>query len=216
MKLSDAAEEILEKLWIIMREEGRESGGLDELGIESNAPELGELTRLGYVAVSHGDAALKQEGMKEGEKAVRRHRLAERLFTDLFHIKGPIVEENACRFEHMLKKDVEESACTLLGHPRSCPHGKPIPEGSCCKRAGKILKSLVFSVRDADKGSRGKIAYLETKNNKILQKLMAMGVLPGVPVEIVQTFPAYVLKVGNTQVAIDKEMAECIFIRSGK
>lgn len=216
MKLSDGAEEILEKLWIIVREEGRESPGLDELGIESNAAELGELARLGYVVVSNGAAALRQEGMKEAEKAVRRHRLAERLLTDLFRIKGAVVEENACRFEHVLQKDVEESVCTLLGHPKSCPHGKPIPEGSCCRKAGKVLKSLVFSARDADKGARGKIAYLETKNNKVLQKLMAMGMLPGVPVEVMQTFPAYVLTVGNTQVAVDKEMAECVFIRSGR
>lgn len=59
------------------------------------------------------------------------------------------------------------------------------------------MKSFVFSARDADKGSRGKIAYVETKNNKILQKLMAMGVLPGVPVEVMQTFPAFVLAVGK-------------------
>jgi len=216
MKLSDAAEEVLERLWIVIREEGRDSAGLQELGIESKAPELEELSRLGYVARSNSTATLRPEGMKEAEKAVRRHRLAERLLTDLLRVKGEVVEENACRFEHVLQKDVEESVCTLLGHPRTCPHGKPIPEGSCCKKAEKLLKSLVFSARDAEKGARGKVAYVATKNDKVLHKLMAMGVLPGVTVEVMQTFPAYVLKVGNTQVAVDREMAECVIIRSGK
>lgn len=216
MKLSDAAEEVLEKLWIMEQEEGRTMTLLEELGIESSTPELRELVRLGYVAAADRAASLKQEGMKAAELAVRRHRLAERLLTDVFRIKGTVVEENACRFEHVLQADVEESVCTLLGHPRSCPHGKPIPAGPCCRKAGKALKSLVFSASDADKGARGRIAYLETKNNKVLQKLLAMGVLPGVPVEVRQTFPAYVLLVGNTQVAIDREMAECIFMRSGK
>lgn len=213
MKLSDKAEEILEHLWILTHEMNQEIVSLKDLNIEKDAPEVKELLSLNYIHLSKDGISLRKEGMKEAEGAVRRHRLAERLMVDVLNLKKSIMEENACRFEHLLHKDVEESICTLLGHPPFCPHGKPIPQGRCCKRSERAVKAIISSLVDVDKGTKGKVLYLHTMDNRKLQKLMAMGILPGVSVEVIQRFPSYVLKIGNSQIAMDEEMARDVFIR---
>ncbi len=59
----------------------------------------------------------------------------------------------------------------------------------------------------------GKIAHINTHDHKKLQKIMAMGVLPGMAVTLIQKFPSYVFQVGQSQFAIDKELASCIYVR---
>lgn len=216
MKLTDKAEEILKHLWIMIHEMNQEMVSFKDLKTDRDASEVKELLSLNYIDVSMDGIKLRKEGMKEAENAIRRHRLAERLMVDVLDLKKTLMEENACRFEHLLHKDVEESICTLLGHPAFCPHGKPIPHGRCCKKSERAAKAIVSSIADVDKGTKGRIAYLHTRDNKKLQKLMAMGILPGVSVQVVQKFPSYVLKIGHSQIAMDEEMARDVFIRLGK
>lgn len=213
MKLSDKAEEILEKLWIMTHEMDQEMVSFKDLKTDRDAPEVKALLSLNYIDVSKDGIRLRKEGMKEAENAIRRHRLAEHLMVDVLDLKRSAMEENACRFEHLLHKDVEDSICTLLGHPRFCPHGKPIPKGMCCQESAKAARSIVSSIIDVDKGTKGKVAYLHTKDNKKLQKLMAMGILPGVSIQVVQKFPSYVLKIGHSQVAMDEEMTRDVYVR---
>ena len=128
MRLSERAEEILENLWVITQETNKESVSFKELKINKDAPEIEELLSSNFISVSEDGIKLEKEGLKEAEGAIRRHRLAERLMVDVLDLKKSLMEETACRFEHLLHKDVEESICTLLGHPKFCPHGKPIPQ----------------------------------------------------------------------------------------
>ncbi len=213
MRLSDKAEEILEGLWVMTQEMNQEMVSFKDLKTQRDTPEVKELLSLSCIGVSDDGIALNKDGMKEAENAIRRHRLAERLMVDVLDLKKSLMEETACRFEHLLHKDVEESICTLLGHPKFCPHGKPIPQGRCCRESAKMARSVVSSIADVDKGEKGKIAYLHTKDNRKLQKLMAMNLLPGVSVEMIQRFPSYVLKIGHSQIALDEEMVKDIFVR---
>jgi putative ABC transport system ATP-binding protein len=83
----------------------------------------------------HGDRMIlfTEKGRKRAEDIIRRHRLAERLFVHTFHVQDEKeVAEQACRFEHILSPEATDSICTFLGHPRTCPHGSPIPAGPCC------------------------------------------------------------------------------------
>jgi putative ABC transport system ATP-binding protein len=83
----------------------------------------------------HGDRMIlfTEKGRKRAEDVIRRHRLAERLFVQTFHVQDEHeVAEQACRFEHILSPEATDSICTFLGHPRTCPHGSPIPAGECC------------------------------------------------------------------------------------
>lgn len=61
-------------------------------------------------------------------------------------------------------------------------------------------------------GQKGIVAELNTDDENILKKLMSMGILPGMPLKVIQTFPSYVFQVGYTQVAVDKTIASAILV----
>ena len=87
--------------------------------------------------VSTGDGSLIVEftfaGRRRAADVIRRHRLAERLFTDSLAMDSETeIEQQACKFEHILSPGATDKICTFLGHPRTCPHGAPIPPGPCC------------------------------------------------------------------------------------
>jgi len=89
------------------------------------------------VAASSGDGTLIVEltprGRERAGSIIRRHRLAERLFTDSLAMDSESeIEQQACKFEHILSPEATDKICTFLGHPRTCPHGAPIPPGPCC------------------------------------------------------------------------------------
>jgi len=75
-------------------------------------------------------------GEQRAANIIRRHRLAERLFMETMHIDNEAeVEQQACKFEHILSFEATDKICTFLGHPKTCPHGSPIPPGCCCTQA---------------------------------------------------------------------------------
>src|SRR6266850_1814624 len=101
--------------------------------------------------VSTGDGALIVEltprGMKRAGDIIRRHRLAERLFTDSLAMDSETeIEQQACKFEHILSPEATDKICIFLNHPRTCPHGSPIPPGPCCgKQAQQAQTSSALS-----------------------------------------------------------------------
>ena len=96
----------------------------------------GVATNGGAVA-SITEVQLTETGSRRARDVVRRHRLAERLFTDTFAIDDSEAHQQACRFEHIITPELDQRICTFLGHPKTCPHGNPIPPGVCCDASGK-------------------------------------------------------------------------------
>src|ERR1700689_3446298 len=95
------------------------------------------------VAASMGDGTLIVEltprGRERAGSIIRRHRLAERLFTDSLAMDSESeIEQQACKFEHILSPEATDKICAFLGHPRTCPHGAPIPPGACCGTNSKF------------------------------------------------------------------------------
>src|SRR5262250_2779913 len=91
------------------------------------------------VSASLGDGTMIVEltprGRERAGSIIRRHRLAERLFTDSLAMDSETeIEQQACKFEHILSPEATEKICKFLGHPRTCPHGAPIPRGACCEK----------------------------------------------------------------------------------
>jgi putative ABC transport system ATP-binding protein len=80
-----------------------------------------------------GEVRLTEAGSRRARDVVRRHRLAERLFTDTFAIEDAEAHQQACRFEHIITPELDQRICSFLGHPKTCPHGNPIPPGPCCE-----------------------------------------------------------------------------------
>lgn len=213
MKLSERAEEILERMWVLIEEERRLSLELDELGVDRGDVALDELVRNALVECRDGRIWFRPEGREEGRTTIRRHRLAERLMMDVLDIRGESAEEKACQFEHLLNQGVDTKICTMLNHPRTCPHGKPIPPGECCRIAESAGDRGVVPLTEFRPGEEGEIAYLQTDDGTIMQKLMAMGVLPGSRIQLVASFPSYIFRVGYSEFAIDATLAREIVVR---
>ena len=148
----EAIDEVLEYLWL--ESEGDEAAHqICPHGARLATPEfLGRMRSRGILApgaatgptpgraaapIAGGGAAglrsaLTSEGHRRAEALIRRHRLAETLFSETFQMHESVVEAEACYFEHILSPAVTDSICAFLGHPPACPHGKAIPRGACC------------------------------------------------------------------------------------
>ena len=186
---------------------------MNDLGISDPEQPLEQLLKAGYISTSDNRLRLTRTGRPEAVNVVRRHRLAERLLADVLGTTNSLVHEKACKFEHLLDRGLDESICVLLGHPKVCPHGNPIPPGRCCHQKQTQPQKVVDPLSQLNPGQKGRVAYVHAPESNKLQKLMAMGILPGAPISSIQNFPSYVFQVGQTQFAVDKEIADAIYVR---
>ena len=138
---------LLEQIWIF-GEEGkpalvealRASGPAGQLPIVTEEPATRALSRMSdmkLVDFQNGEVQLTTTGTQRARGVVRRHRLAERLFKDTFSIDEAEVHTQACKFEHIISPELDQRICSFLGHPKTCPHGNPIPPGDCCNGNSK-------------------------------------------------------------------------------
>ncbi len=212
--LSNKAEEILESLWVKLEEKKIPSATFEIMGLKKDDVSLKELVSSGHCELRNSALVFTDKGRKHGRDVVRRHRLAERLLADVLDLKGKLANEKACEFEHLLHTGIDDRICTLLGHPKLCPHGHEIPPGKCCARENKELK-LISPLSALSPGQGGKIAYIHTRDGSKMQKMMAIGVVPGMKIRMLQNFPSFLFKLGNSQFAVDESMAKEIFVRIG-
>ncbi len=128
----EATEEYLEAVYRLEREgPGVTTSGLaSELGV-APASVSGMVKRLvseGYLEQrGRGDARLTEKGLSVAVRVVRRHRLAECFLTEILGLGWEEVDSEACRLEHAISARVEERLVAVLGDPKVCPHGHPIP-----------------------------------------------------------------------------------------
>ena len=124
---------MLQQIWIC-GEEGTQARPerLRMVGQVDLTRMLGYMAASGLVAVQDSEVLLTSTGETRARDIVRRHRLAERLFTDTFRIDDPEAHTQACKFEHIISPELDARICTFLNHPKTCPHGNPIPPGECC------------------------------------------------------------------------------------
>ena len=95
------------------------------------APTVSEMVRRlrddGYLRVEGRAISLTGKGKERAEKVVRKHRLAERLLTDVIGLEWHKAHLEAGRWEHVISDEVESLLVKLLDNPTTCPHGNPIP-----------------------------------------------------------------------------------------
>lgn len=207
-------DEILELVWTL-REEGDATRTQLLRRTEEDEPEkiLEELSSAGLLDASGDEVRLTRPGEERARVIIRRHRLAEVLLNSLFDLDNSQMESTACKFEHILTKAVTESVCTFLGHPPVCPHGRPIPRGECCDRIRTEIKPLVTRLSDAVLSEEVRIVFITPKSRKRLDKLSALGIVPGSRVRLLQRNPSFVLEIGETTVAVDKEITDEIYVK---
>ncbi len=92
----------------------------------------------GQDLVSYNKAGVKltDGGQKIGASMMRNSRLLEVLMESA--LKVEIDEEMVCGIEHHMNKQFTDALCTMLKHPRKCPHDHEIPMGQCCKLESEI------------------------------------------------------------------------------
>lgn len=217
MKDNKAVEEVLEFVWS-QREEGKNSVkelfSIKEVAeAEADAGTLEDMQRGGLVKLDGDTVTLTPVGDRLAEAAIRRHRLAERLLTEVLAMSTENIEENACSFEHTLSPEVTESICTLLGHPPTCPHGLPIPRGECCKKTKDDLRPIVQPIDELAVGSNVRIIFIASKSHARLDRLGTLGIVPGSVVRVHQKRPAFVIQIGETTLALDPEIVKEIFVK---
>jgi DtxR family Mn-dependent transcriptional regulator len=205
-------DELFEIIWTL-REEGKVT--LDQIiqscTISDCGNILNDLASHGWIEIRDQSVQLLPKGDTRARELVRRHRLSLRMFYDLFSLDG--AEAEACKFEHILSPEVTDSVCTLLGHPPNAPDGKPIPRGKCCTMFRQELKPLVAPLADLVPGERAKIVFITPESHSRLDRLSAMGVVPGSVVKLHQKKPSYVIELGETMIAVDKDITKEIFVK---
>ena len=77
-----------------------------------------------------------------------------------------------------------DSVCTLLGHPSTCPHGRAIPPGACCRDGRTTVASQVLPLSSLSAGERGRIVYITPRDHHRMHRLTSLGLTPGTLVEV--------------------------------
>jgi DtxR family Mn-dependent transcriptional regulator len=207
-------DELLELIWTL-REKG--VADLDHLlettqDIEANSI-LRKMIKDDLFEIEGNRMILKERGEEKAREIVRRHRLTERLLYEIFEMSEEEVEEEACKLEHILSPTVTESVCTFLGHPPTCIHGKPIPRGECCAKFKKEMKPLVIPLEELGLGEEGRIVFIAPKSHQRLDRLSTLGIVPGSVLRMHQKNPSYVLQIGETTLALDRDIVKNIYVK---
>ena len=211
--LNETQEEILESIWSVGdRQDNTIDAVRKRCSVDFTEADLDEMERQNLIVRDKNEIRLASKGESIAEIIIRRHRLAEILVSSILKLKQSDMEDIACKVEHSLLPEVEESICTLLGHPEFCPDGKRIPRGRCCSGKRKVIDSSVVSLKELSPGESGKITYIKPGNHSSFHQLISFGLHPGVVVTVHRKNPAFCIKFENTELALDDNVAENIYV----
>ena len=149
-----------------------------------SAPSVSEMIRRlrtdGWIEPKGKAVRLTKKGRARAESVVRKHRLAERLLTDVIGLEWHKAHVEACRWEHVISDEVEERLVELLEHPTTCPHGNPIP-GMGDARTGLV------ALADVEAGERVRLERVTEQveiDTESLTYLSLHGFRPGVDARV--------------------------------
>lgn len=129
----ELVDDLLKAVWHAQEDTGRrvvEPGAMPEFA--PNRATFLLMAQEGLIQLDGSTLTFTPPGEARARHVLRRHRLSERLFFETFGINSEVVDEHAAKIEHSLSPEVTEKICIFLNHPQTCPHGSPIPRGSCC------------------------------------------------------------------------------------
>lgn len=184
----------------------------EDVQVEVDRKDLEKLVGMGLLERDGEEIALTGEGRAIAKQTVRRHRLAEMLLFSMLGVDRDLASEIACKVEHGIREEMLEGVCTMLGHPSTCPHGRPIPPGECCAAGRKVVATNVMPLTELPPGERGRIVYIRPRSHHRLHRLASLGMNPGVIVELHRRSPAFCVRFEETDLAIDKDVAQDIHV----
>lgn len=154
---------------------------------------------------------LTEEGRKIALNVIRRHRLSERLLTDLLHVGWDKAHKAACRLEHSITDDIVKNLEKALGHPTTCPHGNPIPT-----KCGGILEEESEPITNLNPQEGGVIVKITEEEPDLLRYLATLGLRPGAFVEVVEKAPfngPITVKVAGADRVLSRKVATVIKVK---
>ncbi|MEN6521787.1 MAG: metal-dependent transcriptional regulator [Armatimonadota bacterium] len=199
---SQSVEEYLEAIYRI----GGETGTVNTcelatmLGVAppSVTTMLARLTRDGLVEhTRYKGIKLTQSGREMAASMIRRHRLSERLLTDVLGMPWHRVHEAACKLEHVMTGEIEERTYKALGEPERCPHGQMLK--------GDDDESLV-ALSSVEPGSKVRVVKLAEEKEEFLIAVEKLGLIPSAEVtisSIIDSEICYSIAGNEHQISID-------------
>ena len=174
---------------------------------------LKRLQKKRFVRISGRHAIhLTQAGYRAACELVRRHRLVERLLTDILRMPWNQVHDEAEKLEHAISPELEKRLLELFGKNGTCPHGNPFtPVQPFRPRPG------TFRLTDAPENKSlrvVRIAELHEKEKEFLNSLAAVGLKPGSQLRVVRkTFDGILeLRVGKQKAAFSAPSGARIWV----
>ncbi len=214
--LIDATEMYLRTVW-----------ELEEEGITPIRARLVERLGLSAPAVSETVARLEQEGLlritpsrqleltAEGRRratsVMRKHRLAERLLTDVIGLEWEEIHNEACRWEHVISDAVERRLIELLGAPATCPHGNPIP-GLGGKESGQRLVTMAEAAKVGCRATVTRISERLQVDVDAMRFLQEHGLKPGAMTDLNVRDDHVIAVVADQAVKVDDATAHQIYV----
>lgn len=170
---------------------------------------LRELRARGLLDAKSDCLALSDEGRRQAAAVLRRHRLSERLLTDVLGLPWDRVHEEAMRLEHSLTPEAEARLTSLLNDPETCPHGGPIPgsDGADTPRT-RTLDTVPA-------GTQVRIEQITEEEAALLRYLASLGLLPKAELAVEEVAPfggPLLVRVGGARYAIGREVAAKILV----
>lgn len=163
---------------------------------------IARMERDGLVVVS-GDRHLELTvtGRDKAVKVQRKHRLAERLLSDIIGLDWELVHDEACRWEHVISDEVELKLVNLLGRPTESPYGNPIPGlEDLGLEPAESFTSGVTNLVDLTRGRPQAVSSVLRRLGEpvqfeveLLSQLKEAGIVPGNTVTVSQAGPSYIL-----------------------
>lgn len=153
---------------------------------------------------------LTNEGQKLALSVFRRHRLAERLLTDVLKLDWTDSHEEACKLEHVISDRLATSIEKALGEPQTCPHGNPIPSES-----GSMPNAKDQPLSELGDGESATLSRIPDENVELLRYLSTLGMFPGVRIEVEEKAPfkgPMLVKVGSNSYPLSLEVASSIYV----
>jgi len=215
-ELHDTTEEYLETI-LALEEEGvppLRARLVERLGLSAAAVSetVNRLVGLGFAQLlDDRTIRLTEKGRSLATTVVRRHRLAERLLTDVIGLEWEKVHREAARWEHAISADVEEKLVALLGDPVTCPHGNPIPGAR-----GKANSAPTVRLAAAQPG-RVTVARISEKlelSDDGLSLLARARLIPGCSATVIEQGDGGGVKVQTTagEHTVPAEVAEQMYV----
>ena len=181
-----------------------------------SAPAVSEtvarLEREGYLILDENRVIrLTASGRDFATAIMRRHRLAERLLTDVIGVPWSQVHEEAGRLEHAISPTLEPYLVKLLGDPATCPHGNPIPGSANGVPAAEM--TTLSAVPDGDEAVVRRIDEELEAQIERMRELERNHLLPGQRLSVSSSGNgSMTLLIDGTSVLLDQSVAQLVYV----